>query len=134
MENVTSTLRGIPRQKSLAGWVDIRRRNTGIWAFVLHRLTGIGLALYLFFHFAVLSTLLMGEGAWNSFVALAKTPPFLLLDVILLFGLLYHGLNGLRQVLLAVNIGVDRHKTLFWVFMLIAGVALVYTSVRIFTT
>jgi succinate dehydrogenase / fumarate reductase cytochrome b subunit len=133
MEKVTSTLRGIPRQKSVAGWVDFRRRNVGIWAFVLNRLTGIGLTVYLFLHFAVLSTLLMGEGTWESFIALAKTPPFLLLDVILFFGLLFHGLNGLRQILMASNVVLDSHKTLFWVLMLIGAVAFVYASVRIFT-
>jgi succinate dehydrogenase / fumarate reductase cytochrome b subunit len=133
MEKVTSTLRGVPRQKSVVGWVDFRRRNVGIWAFVLNRLTGIGLTVYLFLHFAVFSTLLLGEETWNSFIALAKTPPFLLLDVVLLFGLLFHGLNGLRQALLACNIGVDSHKALFWVFMLVGAVALVYASVRVFT-
>jgi succinate dehydrogenase / fumarate reductase cytochrome b subunit len=133
MEKVTSTLRGIPRQKSVLGWVDFRRRNMGIWAFVLNRATGIGLTVYLFLHLIVLSTLLMGEGTWESFIALARTPPFLLLDVILLFGLLFHGLNGLRQVLLACDVGTDKYKELFWVLMLIGAVALVYTSVRIFT-
>jgi succinate dehydrogenase / fumarate reductase cytochrome b subunit len=132
MEEVTGTLRGIPRQKSAGGWIDFRRRNPGIWAFVLNRLTGIGLTIYLFLHFALLSTLLMGEETWNSFMALAKTPPFLLLDVVLLFGLLFHGLNGLRQVLLACNVGLDRHKAIFWALMLVGAVALVYAGARIF--
>ena len=38
--------------------------------------------------------LLGGESAWHGFLELATTPVFLGLDVLLLFGLLFHGLNG----------------------------------------
>lgn len=133
MEKVTSTLRGVPRTKTVAGWVDFRRRNVGIWAFVLSRLTGIGLTVYLFLHFVVLSTLLMGESSWETLANIARTPLFLLVDVALIFALIFHGLNGLRLALLACNVGVDNHKGWFWAFMLIGAVALVYASVRLFT-
>jgi len=95
----------------------MRGRKEGSWAFALNRLTGIGLALYLFMHLGVLTTLLKGEEAWNSFIAIAKTPPFLALDVILLLGLVFHGLNGIRVALVGMGIGVNSQQKLFWILM-----------------
>jgi len=55
---------------------------------------------YLYLHLAVLSMLLRGPGAWDAFVSLARTPYFLTLDVILLAGILIHGLNGWLEALI----------------------------------
>ena len=63
--------------------------------------------------------LLGGESAWHGFLELATTPVFLGLDVLLLFGLLFHGLNGLRVALVGTGIAADRQKALFWSLMII---------------
>ncbi|MGH2525106.1 MAG: hypothetical protein ACRDG2_00025, partial [Actinomycetota bacterium] len=89
--------RGPVQRKGLGprpvGWLDPRGRTLGHLAFVGNRITGLGLVFYLYLHLAVLSLLLRGGEAWNDFLELATTTVFLLLDVLLLFGLLYHGLN-----------------------------------------
>ena len=77
-------------------WFVLRSRPAGMLAFMLHRLTGIGLVFYLYLHLAVLSKLRGGPESWDSFLALVRSPWFLLLDGILLLGVLIHGLNGLR--------------------------------------
>lgn len=102
------------RPRRVDRWFDPRGIAPGQLAFVLHRITGLGLVLYLFLHLGVLSLLARGPEAWDRFVALAKTSPVLVLDVVLIFGLLFHGLNGLRLTLVSLNIGVRRQKTLFW--------------------
>ena len=94
-------------------WFDIRRRGTGHFAFSLNRITGLGLVFYLYLHLAVLSQLLGGEAAWNGFLELATTPLFLGLDVLLVFGLLAHGLNGLRVALIGSGFVPNRQKALF---------------------
>ena len=120
-------------KRPLKSWFDVRHRRLGTWAFALNRLTGIGLSLYLIIHLVILSLLLQGEQGWNDFVALARSPLFLTLDVILLFGFLFHGLNGVRVGLVGMGIGVDNQRTLFWVLMavgivlLLAGAWLIYT-------
>ena len=98
-------------------WLDVAGRRAGTWAFLLNRLTGLGLLLYLLLHLGVLSLLALGEMQWDAFVALARSPLFLALDVVLIFGILYHGLNGIRVALVGMGIGVRWQKGIFWTLM-----------------
>ena len=119
-------------KRPLRSWFDVRGRKTGSWAFALNRLTGIGLSLYLFIHLIVLTTLLQGEQAWNDFVAIAKTPPFLMLDVLLIIGLLFHGLNGLRLALVGSGIAAGKQRSLFWTLMIIGALIAIVGGVLVF--
>ncbi len=105
--------------------------GTGHWAFSLNRFTALGLTFYLYLHLAVLSMLLGGEDAWHGFLELATTPLFLGLDVLLLFGLLFHGLNGLRVALVGSGIAVDRQKALFWSLMIVGAILLLGATLHI---
>jgi succinate dehydrogenase hydrophobic anchor subunit len=79
-----------------------------------------------------LSLLARGQSSWDSFVSLARSPYYLAFDVILLAGILIHGLNGLRVTLTGFDVGVRAQKALFGVLMLIAAVALVVAALKIF--
>ena len=117
----------------LKAWFDVRGRKTGSWAFALNRLTAIGLTIYLFLHLIVLSTLLQGEEGWNSFLAIARSPLFLVLDVVLLFGVIYHALNGTRVALVGMGVAARNHKTLFWVLSAIGIILFLIGAYLIFT-
>jgi succinate dehydrogenase / fumarate reductase, cytochrome b subunit len=121
-----------PKVRRAGRWFDVRRRKLGMWAYALNRITGIGLVVYLYLHLAVLSLLLRGPGSWDSFVSLARAPYFLALDVILLAGILIHGLNGLRVTLTGFDVGVKAQKALFGALMLVAVVALGVAALMIF--
>ena len=116
------------------GWLDVRRRKLGMWAYALNRITGIGLVVYLYLHLAVLSLLLGGPAAWDSFVAVARSPYVLALDVILLAGILIHGLNGLRITLTSFGIGLGAQKAVFVLVMIVSAVALWVAALKIFRT
>ncbi len=120
-----------PKVRRAARWFDVRRRKLGTWAYALNRITGIGLVVYLYLHLAVLSLLSRGPGSWDAFVSLARAPFFLTLDVILLAGVLIHGLNGLRVTLTGLDAGVKAQKALFGVLMLVAVVALGAAALKI---
>jgi len=121
-----------PRRRGVYGWVDPRGRRLGHWAFILNRLTGLGILLYLGLHLVVLSMLATGPNAWDNFVSLALTPVFLAMDVVLIFGLLLHGLNGIRVTLVGFGLVVDRQKALFVSLMVIGAIVLVVASLHIF--
>lgn len=121
-------LRKAPRA---ASWFDIRKRGTGQWAFSLNRITGLGLVFYLYLHLAVLSQLLRGPGAWHGFLRLATTPAFLGLDVLLLAGLLFHGLNGLRVALVGSGLVPNAQRALFWAAMVFGAILLLGGALRI---
>lgn len=112
-------------------WFDIRHRGLGHFAFSLNRITGLGLVFYLYLHLAVLSTLLRGEDAWDSFLGVATTKFFLLLDVLLIFGLLAHGLNGLRLALVGSGRVVDHQKAFYRSIQVIGTMLLLGAALHI---
>jgi len=120
-------------RRSALGWFDVRGRKPGMVAFALNRITGIGLVVYLLLHLAILSLLASGRANWDGFVHLASSPIFLALDVILIAGILIHGLNGIRVALIGIGVGVRSQKSIFVILMVIALVALIYAAFRVFT-
>ena len=120
-------------KRPLRAWFDVRKDRVGSWAFALNRITGIGLVVYLFLHLAVLSRLARGPEAWEEFLELAHSPFYLALDVILIFGILFHGLNGIRVALVGMGIGVRSHRTLFWALSALGLVLLVISAWLVFT-
>ena len=132
MDDIQPTTDPVRPKSPLRSWFDVRGRSLSTLAFALNRLTAVGLTIYLFLHLAVLSLLVRGPESWDSFVALAKNPFFLLLDVVLLFGVVYHMANGIRVALVGMGIGHARHKTMFYVLVGLALVLFVVGAVLIF--
>ena len=121
-----------PKVRRVGRWFDVRHRKLGMWAYAINRIACIGLVVYLYLHMVVLSLLTRGPGGWGAFIALARQPYFLTLDVILLAGMLIHGLNGLRIALMGFDVGVKKQKALFSALMSVAVVALGVAALKIF--
>ncbi len=111
-----------------SGWLELRPRGAGMLAFMLHRISGIGLVVYLYLHLALLAQLREGPAAWDGFVRTMRSPLVSILDAILLFGILIHGLNGLRLTLVGLGVLVRYQKLLFWACL---ALALILTSLGI---
>ena len=120
----------VAESRRVVNWLDSRGRGLGMWAFAAHRITGIGLVVYLLLHLVLLSILAQGQAGWDSFVALARTPVFLALDVVLIAGVLIHGLNGVRVALNGMGFGLRQQKPGLVGLAIIAAIALVYASIR----
>ena len=133
MERIQPTTDPARPRNPLRSWFDVRNRSFSTWAFALNRLTAIGLTIYLFLHLVVLSTLLRGEAGWNDFLAIAKSPAFLMLDVILLFGVIYHMFNGIRVALVGMGVAAAQHKQLFWALLSVGLVLFIIGAYLIFT-
>lgn len=95
-------------------------RGLGMWAFWLHRLSGLAIAFYLLMHVLVISTVVGGTGNFNEAMKFLKAPLFILLEMGLLAIILIHGLNGLRIVLFDLGYGVKKQKELFIALMVLA--------------
>lgn len=119
--------------RNLWRWFDPRGRAVGTWAFVLNRLSAIGLTVYLFLHLVVLGTLARGPEAYGAFLALIKNPFFVAGELLVVVAGLYHGLNGLRIGLNSFGVAVPAQKTLFYILFAIAAVLSVVFAVRMFT-
>ncbi len=66
------------------------------WAWAINRVAGIGVLLFLGLHIADIFVVFFGSRLFNNLLFLYKGPPARILEVFLTFGLIYHGLNGLR--------------------------------------
>ena len=121
-----------PVKRRPAVWFNLKGKRAGFWAYAIMRITAIGLVLYLFLHLIVLSQLAIGPAQWNSFVALVKSPAFLFLDVILIIGILAHGLNGIRLTLIGFGIGVPSHKLMLWLGVILTIVFSILSALAIF--
>lgn len=80
----------------------IRRYRGGLgqWAWVLHRLSGLGVLLFLMLHIIDTSTVFFAPSAYNFFVRLYKNPIFGIMEIGLGAALIYHAVNGLKVVVL----------------------------------
>ncbi len=99
-------------------------KGLGMWAWILFRISGLVLAVYLFVHIWVISQGRVGGAArLNGFFDFFDKPFLVFLDSVLVAAVLYHALNGVRILLMDFGIGIKRHKAVFWVCMLIAAAA-----------
>jgi fumarate reductase subunit D len=80
--------------------VKPHRRQPLYLAFLLHRLSGLGLALFLPFHFYVLALALDDEAGLNRFLHWSDAPVVKLAETGLVFLLAIHLFGGLRLLAL----------------------------------
>lgn len=106
-------------------------KNIGSFTYWLHRLTGIGLAIYLLMHTFVLSSAISGEETFNVRMGSVQNPFFAFLEIFLIAGVFIHMLNGLR-ITLADFFGWTRmHKSIFWITAIIFIALMVVTIILI---
>ena len=102
-------------------------KATGMWAWLLFRISGLILVFYLGAHIIIISTAQFG-GDGTTFTDVMKFlehPVALVLDLALVVAVLYHALNGVRIILMDFGIGIHRHKIMFWSAMAVVVVCFV---------
>jgi fumarate reductase subunit D len=101
---------------------DFRARNhPAYWAFVIHRASGVLLALFLPLHFWVLGQALHGEEQLESFLRWSNQPLVKFAETVLVLLLAAHMTGGVRLLALEFLAWRDWHKRLL---ALAAGIAL----------
>jgi fumarate reductase subunit D len=77
-------------------WKQLHRSNLLWLAAMLHRLSGIGLAVFLPVHFLTLGLAIDGEARLESFLRWSDAPAVKIGEAVLMFLLAVHVLGGLR--------------------------------------
>ena len=98
--------------------------RVGMVAWMLHRLTGLGLVAYLAIHVWGLKAITSPE-AYNALIASYHQPIFKVAEIGLLGAVVYHALNGLRIVLIDFMGWSPNQRKLFWTLGAVALVLLV---------
>ncbi len=102
-------------------------RGLGMWAWLLFRIAGVVVAFYLFVHIVIISQgRLTGAKTLDSIFHTFDRPLFVLLDLLLVWAVLFHGLNGVRVLLMDVGVGVRSHKAVFVCAMVLAVALFVF--------
>ena len=97
-------------------------KGTGMWAWILFRISGLVLAFYLFVHIGVISQgRASGAHTLNRIFTTFDKPLFVFLDLMLVAAVLYHALNGVRIVLMDLGYGIRQHKLVFLAVMIVAA-------------
>jgi len=108
-------------------WMSVMlnyRKHTGSWAWILHRITGLGLTAYILLHIVALTGLTKGEAAFNEEMALFSTPLFLFFEWVLGALVMFHALNGIRIALVDLGNGARYHKKVLG-FVYVLGIIMV---------
>jgi succinate dehydrogenase / fumarate reductase cytochrome b subunit len=101
----------------LEGWMAKRKSDVGTlykgspgqWSWLLHRITGVAVILFLFAH--VVDTAVVGWGpeAYNRVVSVYHNWVVKLLELGLVAAVLYHAINGVKIMVFDFWPGTTRH-------------------------
>ena len=90
----------------------ILNKNVGTFSYWGHRITGIGLSIYLLMHIYVLSSAMSSAESFNVRMGQVQNPFFAVMEILLVAGVVYHMLNGLRITLTGFFGWSRSHKAL----------------------
>jgi fumarate reductase subunit D len=99
------------------------RNHPGWWAFALHRVSGVALALFLPLHFLVLGLAIEREAALDGFLRWSEAPLVKLAEAGLVVLLAAHLTGGLRLLALEFLPWRHRHKPLIALAAALAAAA-----------
>ncbi len=96
--------------------MSLYRGGIGQWSWALHRVTGLGVLLFLCLHILDTALVVLGPEHYNAVINLYRHPLFRVMEVGLAASVLFHALNGLRITLMDVWDGLTRfHRQLFFI-------------------
>jgi len=118
--------------KKISSWTELKLNwNWGMIGFVLHRITGIALTIYLFLHIWTLSAVTNGAEAFNHSLDKYDNLMGHIFEYLLLLAVAWHLFNGIRVTFVDfLRFTKQQKRMLAWVVVLTIIVALI--SITIF--
>lgn len=119
-----ATIEKLPQYLEQAWTPDAR---TGAWNWFIQRLTAALLVIFILAHFWVTHFAVPGEEiTFKGVTGRLQSPFFLVLDSLLLATAIYHGLNGVRNVVYDFNMNPGIKKTISWLLLIIGIITFGY--------
>ena len=78
----------------------VYRGGIGQYSWLLHRLTGVGVLLFLFIHILDTALIMLGPVWYDKIIGIYRMPLFGLMEIGLFAAVLYHSLNGVRIIVI----------------------------------
>ncbi|MFD4405809.1 succinate dehydrogenase, cytochrome b556 subunit [Nocardia sp. NPDC058499] len=116
-----------PKRKTLY------RGDPGMWSWALHRITGVTVFFFLFVHVLDTALVRVSPEIYDEAIELYKTPIVALMEMGLVFCVLFHALNGVRVILVDFwSQGPRYQKQMLWGIIGLLVVLMVPTIGRMF--
>ena len=106
-------------------------KTTGFFSFVLRRVTGVALVLYLFTHMWVIGSITQGPEVFDARLNLVQTPFFKLLEIALLAAVVYHAFDGIRLLIIHWFNVTNYRTSLFYSAFAISAILVIAGGVPI---
>lgn len=131
--------KAVQQQLGILRWLTGQRHGIEGYLYLLHRLSGLALLLFLVLHVFVTSARVFGEETWQQLMSFTHSPVLKFLEYLVFVAFVFHATNGVRLILIELGIAVGRAETpvypyrgslhkqrpLMIVLMIIAGVLIV---------
>ncbi len=111
----------------MSGTRTLYKGQPGMWMWLAHRATGVGIFFFLLVHVTDTALVRMSPEAYNEIIGSYKTPVMGLVEAGLVAAIVFHAFNGLRIIAVDAWSWATRHHKLLaaivwliWV-MLMAG-------------
>lgn len=102
------------------------RGGIGQYSWALHRVTGVGVLIFLCLHILDTFLIILGPEHYNTIINLYRVPAFRVMEVGLFACVLFHALNGLRIILIDFWEGLaPHHRLLFYIEMALFVLAMI---------
>ena len=116
----------------LQGQVPIYNGDTGQYAWLFHRMTGIGVLFFLLVHVIDIMLIGLGRDVYDHAVSFYGKWYIIPMEVLLVGAVIYHALNGLRIVAIDFwSEGTRRERQMFWVALIGAAVLTIPSAIII---
>jgi len=100
--------------------MTIYRGGIGQWSWVLHRVTGVAVLLFLLVHILDTALIMLGPEWYNRVLQIYRMPIFGVMEIGLFAAVLYHALNGIRITLIDFWVEATLyHKQIFLIEMVL---------------
>jgi len=92
------------KKNRFLGWAFDKPMHLERIGMMLHRATGVGLLLYLIFHLVVTNAILGGRVFFADVMGMLSNPLTHLGEIIVVAAVGFHGMNGIRLVLISLGV------------------------------
>jgi succinate dehydrogenase cytochrome b556 subunit/succinate dehydrogenase hydrophobic membrane anchor protein len=115
-----------------AGHVPIYNGDTGQYAWIFHRMTGLGVLFFLLIHVIDIMLIGLGRDVYDHAVEFYARWYIIPMEVLLVGAVIYHALNGLR--IIAIDFwseGTRKERQMFWIALIGAAVLTIPSAIII---
>lgn len=106
-------------------------KSTGFISFLLRRITGVALVLYLFTHMWVIGSINSGPEAFNARLNLVQSTGFKIAEIALLAAVVYHAIDGIRLLLVHYFDVTEYRKSLFYAAFVVSALLVIAGGIPI---